>query len=81
MNMLYFNKNNIELIKFDVFFNDIVNENGKEDSTEFFGVTGKEHYRLLTYVSTLFNNSNILIIIIVKIICLLCLFKYFHFNI
>jgi hypothetical protein len=60
MNTLSFNKNNIELINFDMFFNDIVNENGKEDSAEFFGVTGKEHYRLLTYVSTLFNNSNII---------------------
>jgi len=41
-------------IPFDSFFNNIINE------AEFKGAPGKEHYRLLSYFSTLFDNRNIL---------------------
>ena len=60
MNTINFNKNDIEKLDFDIFFNQILKENDEQDKIEFFGITGREHYRLLTYVSTLFNNCNII---------------------
>ena len=57
MNILTFDKNIIDNLNFDKTFENIVED---EDKIEFFGSTGKEHYRLLSYFSTLFNNSNII---------------------
>jgi predicted O-methyltransferase YrrM len=49
----------INNIKFDC-FNDILNELDDNEKIEFNGLMGKEHYKLLAYYSTLFNNSIIL---------------------
>jgi predicted O-methyltransferase YrrM len=57
MKILTFDKNIIDNLNFDKAFENIVED---EDKIEFFGSTGKEHYRLLSYFSTLFNNSNII---------------------
>jgi len=51
------NTETIKSIEFDNFYKQIVY---REDESEFFNVAGKQHYRLLSYFSTLFNNSNIL---------------------
>jgi hypothetical protein len=50
------NTNNINSIQFDDYYKKIIHE---EDSY-FFDKPGKEHYRLLSYLSCLFNNSNII---------------------
>jgi len=57
--MKHFNltKKEIDRLHFDDTFQQLVIE---EDKSEFFGVTGKEHYRLLSYFSTLFDNCNII---------------------
>jgi predicted O-methyltransferase YrrM len=52
-----FTKDNLHSIEFDDFYKQIVIP---EDKNEFFGKPGKEHYRLLCYLSTLFNHSNII---------------------
>jgi hypothetical protein len=46
----------INKINFNDKFKNIVNENDKE----FYSKPGKEHYKLLSYFSTLFDNSNII---------------------
>jgi hypothetical protein len=46
----------INSIPFDNFFEELKSDSNAE---EFFGVCGKEHYRLLAYLSTLINDSNI----------------------
>ena len=48
-----FNKKHIYSTNFDSFKNIITHD-------EFYGETGTEHYRLLSYISTLFNNVDIL---------------------
>jgi len=54
--MLDFNK--IESIDFDNYFKNIINNDHVQK--EFFGKSGTEHYRLLSYISTLFNGINII---------------------
>ena len=46
----------LNLIDFNKFQNIINND----PNIEFFGESGKEHYKLLSYFSTLFNNANII---------------------
>lgn len=41
-------------------FKPIVELSNENDKTEFFDVCGKQHYRLLSYFSTLFDNSTII---------------------
>jgi hypothetical protein len=54
--MLYnISKQRIDGIPFDAYFNGILN-----NDNEFIGKAGTEHYRLLSYFSTLFNGQNIL---------------------
>ena len=48
---------NINNIKFDEKYKNIIDD---ENGINFFSSSGKEHYRLLSYFSTLFNNSNII---------------------
>jgi hypothetical protein len=48
---------NLYQLPFDAVFKDIV---GDEPHIEFFSQPGKEHYRLLSYLSTQFNHSNII---------------------
>lgn len=50
----YISKKQVNSIDFDKFFNNII------DESEFKGTPGTEHYRLLSYFSTLFTNQNIL---------------------
>ena len=47
-------KNDLSNINYDVYKSLI------GDNAEFFSSPGKEHYKLLSYFSTLFNNSNII---------------------
>ena len=51
------NIDNIKSVLFDDFYKQVVIN---EDKEEFFGKPGKEHYRLLSYLSTLVNDSNII---------------------
>ena len=60
MKEVCFDKNDFESLKFEEFFSDILNCHSVEDKNFFFGTPGSEYYRLLTYASTLYNNSNIL---------------------
>jgi hypothetical protein len=46
----------INNLNFNENFKNIINET----DDEFYSVPGKEHYKLLSYFSTLFNNSNII---------------------
>ena len=57
MKLVTLEKNHIDNLNFDKTFDNIF-EN--EDKIEYFSSNGKEHYRLLSYFSTLFNNSNII---------------------
>ena len=57
MKLVTLEKNDIDNLNFDKTFDNIF-EN--EDKIEYFSSNGKEHYRLLSYFSTLFNNSNII---------------------
>ena len=50
-------KESVDSLDFNNRFNDLCNP---ADRTEFFDNAGKQHYRLLSYFSTLFNNSNII---------------------
>jgi hypothetical protein len=50
----------INSISFDVKFNDLIKSSLEHDITEFNDVSGKQHYRLLAYLSSLFNNSVII---------------------
>jgi len=47
---------NINNLQFEMYYNEIV----KNSEKEFFGIPGQQHYRLLSYFSTLFNNSIII---------------------
>ncbi len=50
----------IDSINFDIFKN-IINKQDEFDTiNEFFNTPGKQHYRLLSYLSTLYNNSIII---------------------
>jgi hypothetical protein len=49
--------NDLEKINYDV-YKDIINNNNNKE--EFFSTPGKQHYKLLSYFSKLFNNSNII---------------------
>ena len=51
-----FNITKINSLDFNNNFKDIIDVNHHE----FYNKSGKEHYRLLSYFSTLFNNSNII---------------------
>ena len=57
MKHLRLTKKEVDTLNFENTFQQIVIE---EDKPEFFGVAGKEHYRLLSCFSTLFNNCNII---------------------
>ena len=57
MKTLRITKKEINTLPFDNTFQHIVLE---EDKLEFFCDVGKQHYRLLSYFSTLFNNCNII---------------------
>jgi hypothetical protein len=46
-------------VPFDDFYRNLLPPQ-LEENKEFYGVCGKEHYRLLAYLSTLFNNSSII---------------------
>jgi len=46
----------VNTIYFEKKFNTIINK----DDSEFYNIPGKEHYRLLSYLSTLYNNSIII---------------------
>lgn len=46
--------------QFDAYFKDIITTNDYDIKNEFFGVAGKQHYRLLAYLSTLCDNSTII---------------------
>jgi len=48
---------NLNTLNFETTFKHII---GEEKEINFFSEPGKEHYKLLSYLSTLFNNSNIL---------------------
>lgn len=49
----------INTINFDLFKEFFINENDNT-TQEFFSKSGKEHYKLLSYLSTLYNNVSIL---------------------
>ena len=49
----------INNLNFNENFKNIINET----DDEFYSVPGKEHYKLLSYFSTLFNNSTIINIV------------------
>ena len=50
-------KEAIDALDFNTRFNDLCHSS---DRDAFFDNAGKQHYRLLAYFTTLFNNSNIL---------------------
>lgn len=50
----------INNIPYDDYFSKILASTLDQDKTDFFNVVGKEHFRLLSYFSTLFNNSIII---------------------
>ena len=50
-------RDNIQTINLDKYAPFFTDDNTR---TEFLGLPGKEHYRLLAYFSTLFNNTNII---------------------
>ena len=55
---MFLNKDQLHHIDFDNYYNEYkFNSNDKE---EFFDKSGKQHYRLLSYISTLYNNENII---------------------
>ena len=54
-----FTQENINSIKFDENFQELVSIDPSINKEEFFNTCGKESYRLLSYISTLFNNSTI----------------------
>lgn len=58
MKFITFNNSDISSLDFDTIFTDYILTN--DDKTEFFGNSGNQHYRLLSYISTLFDNSNII---------------------
>jgi len=41
-------------------YNDIIISNEYDTKNEFFGTAGQQHYRLLSYLSTLYNNTTII---------------------
>lgn len=45
---------------FDSFFDSIITENSCDIRKEFFGPEGQQHYRLFAYLSTLYDNINII---------------------
>jgi hypothetical protein len=53
------NNDLIKSINFDI-FNEITSTQNINDKEEFEGKPGKQHYKLLSYLSTLFDNSNII---------------------
>jgi hypothetical protein len=55
-----FNKENIQNLDFD---NKFASQIQEENRYEFFGECGRSHYRLLSYISTLFHNSKFVNII------------------
>jgi predicted O-methyltransferase YrrM len=52
--------NDINKIDLNVCFHDILNEMNTNENEEMNGICGNEHYRLLAYYSTLFDNSILL---------------------
>jgi predicted O-methyltransferase YrrM len=48
-------KNKIDSISYDAFYKELI-----PTHEEFYEPTGKQHYRLLSYLSTLYNNANII---------------------
>ena len=57
MNYSNITKNDLNHLETDIFYSKYLDKNNYSD---IFGDVGKEHYKLLSYFSTLFNNSNIL---------------------
>ena len=55
---MFINKEHINSIKFDSYY--IKHGFNQHDEKEFFDKPGQQHYRLLTYISTLYNNQTII---------------------
>lgn len=53
------NLTNIDSIPFDIYFSEIIGL-PKQENMEFYGKCGKEHYRMLSYISSLFDNCDII---------------------
>ncbi len=58
--MIKIDKQKIESIDFDGKYKFSIPDEFKDDKEEFFGQVSSQHYRLLSYLSTLYNNANIL---------------------
>ena len=58
MKIITLYNSDISKLDFDTTFTNHVLIN--EDKAEFFGNSGNQHYRLLSYISTLFDNHNII---------------------
>ena len=55
---MYINKDSINSINFDSYYSQYILNS--DDKLEFFDKPGQQHYRLLSYISTLYNNQNII---------------------
>ena len=60
MNYYNISRDDINNLKTDIFYSKYLDKNNYSDILLLLNNVGKEHYKLLSYFSTLFNNSNIL---------------------